>query len=338
MRSPDWLDVRQNEGVSMANYAIMRCKKLTGMGSVASALQHCYRERETPNADAERTPENHCSVSQSADEAMGKLRELLPEKRRKDAVLAVEYVMTASPEWWNEATPRQQAEFFARSEQWLENKYGKDRVVAAVVHRDEATPHRSAFVVPLTQDGRLSAKECIGGRSKMRDDQSTYAESVKKLGLERGIEGSRATHQTVQHYYESINRGTRSQVSISPEALEPRVLRKGIFTKDVEDQAAIAKRLSQAVNDGFAGTIAMASQSAQNAKRARDLQKTMDSQQKRLQSVTEPFKGLSREQMTHILTMAQTFQQQNHDREKQRQLEREQERQQRQKTDRGISR
>ncbi|EES0721218.1 plasmid recombination enzyme [Escherichia coli] len=303
MRSPDWLDVRQNEGVSMANYAIMRCKKLTGMGSVASALQHCYRERETPNADAERTPENYCSVSQSADEAMGKLRELLPEKRRKDAVLAVEYVMTASPEWWN-----------------------------------EATPHLSAFVVPLTQDGRLSAKEFIGGRSKMRDDQSTYAESVKKLGLERGIEGSRATHQTVQHYYESINRGTRSQVSISPEALEPRVLRKGIFTKDVEDQAAIAKRLSQAVNDGFAGTIAMASQSAQNAKRARDLQKTMDSQQKRLQSVTEPFKGLSREQMTHILTMAQTFQQQNHDREKQRQLEREQERQQRQKTDRGISR
>ncbi|EPC4303152.1 MobV family relaxase [Cronobacter sakazakii] len=322
----------------MANYAIMRCKKLTGMGSVASALQHCYRERETPNANAERTPENYCSVSQSADEAMGKLRELLPEKRRKDAVLAVEYVMTASPEWWNEATPRQQAEFFARSEQWLENKYGKDRVVAAVVHRDEATPHLSAFVVPLTQDGRLSAKEFIGGRSKMRDDQSTYAESVKKLGLERGIEGSRATHQTVQHYYESINRGTRSQVSISPEALEPRVLRKGIFTKDVEDQAAIAKRLSQAVNDGFAGTIAMASQSAQNAKRARDLQKTMDSQQKRLQSVTEPFKGLSREQMTHILTMAQTFQQQNHDREKQRQLEREQERQQRQKTDRGISR
>lgn len=332
------MDAGTRGGGSMANYAIMRCKKLTGMGSVASALQHCYRERETPNADADRTPENHCSVSQSADEAMGKLRELLPEKRRKDAVLAVEYVMTASPEWWNEATPRQQAEFFARSEQWLENKYGKDRVVAAVVHRDEATPHLSAFVVPLTQDGRLSAKEFIGGRSKMRDDQSTYAESVKKLGLERGIEGSRATHQTVQHYYESINRGTRSQVSISPEALEPRVLRKGIFTKDVEDQAAIAKRLSQAVNDGFAGTIAMASQSAQNAKRARDLQKTMDSQQKRLQSVTEPFKGLSREQMTHILTMAQTFQQQNHDREKQRQLEREQERQQRQKTDRGISR
>lgn len=338
MRSPDWLDVRQNEGVSMANYAIMRCKKLTGMGSVASALQHCYRERETPNADAERTPENHCSVSQSADEAMGKLRELLPEKRRKDAVLCVEYVMTASPEWWDKATPRQQIEFFARSERWLEEKYGKDRVISSVVHRDEATPHLSAFVVPLTKDGRLSAKEFIGGRAKMQNDQTTYAESVKMLGLERGIEGSRATHQTVQHYYESLNRGVRNQVSISPEALEPRVLRKGIFTKDVEDQAAIASRLSQAVNEGFAGTVAVASQSAQNAKRAKELQKTMEAQQKRLQSVTEPFKGLSKEQVTEILMMAQRFKQQNQEREKQQRVEREKQRQMRSRGMGGMER
>ncbi|EAQ7278034.1 plasmid recombination enzyme [Salmonella enterica] len=322
----------------MASFAIMRCKKLTGMGSVASALQHCYRERETPNADADRTPENHCSVSQSADEAMGKLRELLPEKRRKDAVLCVEYVMTASPEWWDKATPRQQIEFFARSERWLEEKYGKDRVISSVVHRDEATPHLSAFVVPLTKDGRLSAKEFIGGRAKMRNDQTTYAESVKMLGLERGIEGSRATHQTVQHYYESLNRGVRNQVSISPEALEPRVLRKGIFTKDVEDQAAIASRLSQAVNEGFAGTVAVASQSAQNAKRAKELQKTMEAQQKRLQSVTEPFKGLSKEQMTEILMMAQRFKQQNQEREKQQRVEREKQRQMRSRGMGGMER
>lgn len=83
----------------------------------------------------------------------------------------------------------------------------------------------------------------------------------------------------------------------------------------------------------------MASQSDQNAKRARELQKTMDAQQKRLQSVTEPFKGLSREQMTEILMMAQQFRQQNSDREKQRRLERGQEEcRQGHKTDRGMSR
>ena len=41
----------------------------------------------------------------------------------------------------------------------------------------------------------------------------------------------------------------------------------------------------------------------------------MDAQQKRLQSVTEPFRGLSREQMTEILMMAQRFKQQNQEKE-----------------------
>ncbi|MBM2574653.1 plasmid recombination protein, partial [Pseudomonas aeruginosa] len=181
----------------MAAYAIMRCKKLATMGSVAAALQHCYRERETPNADAERTPDNEHRAATSTDAAMGRLRELLPEKRRKDAVLAVEYVMTASPEWWAKATPQQQAAFFDQAQGWLAAKYGADRIVTASIHRDEATPHLSAFVVPLTQDGRLSAKEFIGGRDKMRADQTSFAEAVRDLGLERGIEGSRATHQRV---------------------------------------------------------------------------------------------------------------------------------------------
>ena len=107
--------------------------------------------------------------------------ELLPEKRRKDAVLAVEYVMTASPEWWKEATPRQQAEFFARSEQWLEKKCRKDRVVAAVV---PGRGHPALVSVRGAIDAGWTAvrEEFIGGRSKMREDQSTYAESVKKTG------------------------------------------------------------------------------------------------------------------------------------------------------------
>ncbi|MFO6295702.1 hypothetical protein ACLBWC_38135, partial [Pseudomonas aeruginosa] len=54
-------------------------------------------EREPPDADAERTPDNEHRADTSTDAAMGRLRELLPEKRRKDAGLAVEYVLRASP-------------------------------------------------------------------------------------------------------------------------------------------------------------------------------------------------------------------------------------------------
>ncbi|GDH54119.1 hypothetical protein BvCmsKKNP020_04543 [Escherichia coli] len=82
----------------------------------------------------------------------------------------------------------------------------------------------------------------------------------------------------------------------------------------------------------------MASQSAQNAKRARELQKTMDSQQKRLQGVTEPFKGLSREQMAEILMMAQRFKQQNQEKEKQQRVERGTQRQMRSRGMGGMER
>lgn len=189
----------------MPQIAIMRSEKLSSMGSVAGALQHCYRERETHNADANRTPENRHFAAKSVDEAMGKLRELLPEKRRKDAVLAVEYVLTASPEWWAKASKQEQDEFFKKSQEWLAEKYGVDRIITATIHRDETSPHLSAFVVPLTKDGRLSAKEFIGGRDLMSQDQTTFAKAVKHLGLERGVEGSKAKHTTIKSYYGRVN-------------------------------------------------------------------------------------------------------------------------------------
>jgi hypothetical protein len=120
-------------------YAIMRVKKLASMGAAAASMQHNFRERETPNADPSRTPENEHLAARSTDEAMGRLRELLPEKRRKDAVLAVEYVMTASPEWWKQASQAQQQVFFERSMGWLQAKYGAQNVVAATIQRDEKT-------------------------------------------------------------------------------------------------------------------------------------------------------------------------------------------------------
>ena len=76
----------------MAAYAIMRCKKLAKMGNVAASLKHAYRERETPNADASRTPDNEHRAASSTDEAMGRIRELLPDKRRKDALQARAHV------------------------------------------------------------------------------------------------------------------------------------------------------------------------------------------------------------------------------------------------------
>ena len=39
--------------------------------------------------------------------------------------------------------------------------------VSAVVHMDEKTPHMHLCFVPLTEDGRLCAKEIIGNKKKL---------------------------------------------------------------------------------------------------------------------------------------------------------------------------
>lgn len=319
-------------------FAIMRAKKLNGMGAVAASLQHCYRDRDTPNADAERTADNDHRAAQSTDEAMGKLRELLPEKRRKDAVLAVEYVMTASPEWWTKATSEQQADFFDQAHKWLADKYGADRIITATIHRDETSPHLSAFVVPLTADGRLSAKDFIGNRAKMTADQTSFAKAVQHLGLERGIERSKATHTSIKQHYAAIERGTKGEVTITPEAVQPRVLKKGFLTKEVESPNQIAERLTDAINKGHAGTVANAAVSAQNARRNRELQETMVGQRERIKALQEPFQGLSREQFKELVIAAAGMRRENEAAKAaklQRQKERRQERPDR---SRGFSR
>ena len=80
-------------------YAILRTAKLKSFGEIGGSLAHTFRERHTPNADPDLTPANeHAGASEAAD-ALAAIRERLPEKRRSDAVLCIEYFIGRSPEW-----------------------------------------------------------------------------------------------------------------------------------------------------------------------------------------------------------------------------------------------
>ena len=62
----------------------------------------------------------------------------------------------------------------------------------SVVHMDEKTPHMHLCFVPLTEDGRLSAKEIVGNKKKLTQWQDRFWEHmVKKYpDLERGESAS----------------------------------------------------------------------------------------------------------------------------------------------------
>ena len=81
---------------------------------------------------------------------------------------------------------------------FLEDEYGKENIVKLELHRDEKTPHFHVIVVPLTKDGRLSAKEVVGDRKKLKSFQDRYAAAMKPFGLERGEEESKNTHITTK--------------------------------------------------------------------------------------------------------------------------------------------
>lgn len=190
-------------GGGVMAYAILRTAKLKSFGEIGGSLSHNYRTRPTPNANPIRTPDNHHSASRP-DLVMDGIKNRLPEKTRKNAVLAIEYLITASPEWSGWQNKEKEQDFFKRSVEWLEQKHGKENVIATSIHRDETTPHLIAYVVPIDGRGKLNAREFLGGRSKLSKMQTDFHSKVKDLGLERGLEGSKAEHQTVKEFYAEL--------------------------------------------------------------------------------------------------------------------------------------
>ncbi len=101
---------------------------------------------------------------------------------------------------------------------WLRDTFGEENVVSCVLHMDEKTPHLHATVVPVvtgerkrksregekkyrTQAGpRLSADDVMG-RARLSTYQNTYAEAMREFGLQRGVVGSTAKHQSNGEYY-----------------------------------------------------------------------------------------------------------------------------------------
>jgi len=183
---------------------ILRTGKLKTIGNIASSLSHNYRTRPTPNADPSRTANNQHDLK-TAGQVLDGIKNRLPEKTRSNAVLCVEYLITMSPDWSGLGTDRE-ADFFKTSVEWLKQKHGAENVISTSIHRDETTPHLVAYVVPIDSQGKLNAREFLGGRAKLSKMQTDFHNEVKHLGLERGLEGSKAEHTTIREFYAEIQK------------------------------------------------------------------------------------------------------------------------------------
>lgn len=210
---------KTSDRMCFMSYAILRTEKLKTMGNIAASLSHNYRNRPTPNADPYRTVNNEHDLK-TAGQVMDGIKNRLPEKTRSNAVLCVEYLITASPDWAGWKDKKQEADFFKRSLEWLKQRHGAENVISTSIHRDETTPHLVAYVVPIDSQGKLNAREFLGGRAKLSKMQTDFHDQVKDLGLERGLEGSKAEHTTIKDFYAEIQKPDNEKYLIQKPSLK----------------------------------------------------------------------------------------------------------------------
>ena len=190
-------------------YAIMRHGKITSKAQAAQASAHNYRQYEVPNVDPLAPHPNIEFVNAGERDYWEVAEERIEDAgitiRRKDAVRCVEIILTASPEFFDRdangrAVDMSDSQWLKDTKAYLVETFGEKNLVGFQLQQDEKSPHVHAMVVPITADGRLSARD-VFNLGTLRGYQTGYAATMKAHGLERGVEHSQAEHQPMKRFY-----------------------------------------------------------------------------------------------------------------------------------------
>ena len=162
-------------------------------------------------------------------------------KPQKNSAAAVEFVLSASPEFFKTASQKDVVKYFDDLKKWVERRYGAKNLVHFAVHYDEETPHAHAITIPImqTEEGlKYSSGSFLGGRRGLTDMQtSVWKEVGEKYGLERGIEGSTARHTDQKEWIAEQRRQIQKEKEMV-KAREDAVRKK---EKEVAQREAILK-------------------------------------------------------------------------------------------------
>lgn len=290
-------------------FAILRTAKIKTRSELTRSLKHGFREQDTPNAAAELTPMNtHTGGSNTAEVLQDFDKRLETQSKiRKNAVLAVEYLVTASPEAINGKSRAEQDEYFKDALSWLEEKHGKENVIHAGVHRDEKSPHMYVFVVPIDDKGKLNCRHFLGGKkdvlSKMQDD---FQEKVgQHHGLERGVKGSKAKHQSIQNWYKQVNSPVKKlediEIDLKPQKVGKKILGVSL---SVETEEGVKQRVKSEFYSALERDVQAGKVVRSFASKNRQLTDTNKALSAKVEKIDQAKGGLTDQEVNQALTKA----------------------------------
>lgn len=252
------------DSITTPAYAVLRFAKLRNLGRVATASQHNTRTASTGLSHTTPPPDGPGVVL--LDGQMDALAAWHARadavglgKPRRDAVVAVEMVMSASPSWFASATPDERAEWTTRSMAYAREVFGPDNILQAVRHDDEETPHIHVIGIPLEQKQRaragrprkgregakrpaalswgLNANGILDNPDKMRDHQTAYAATIADLGIRRG----RPKRETMaQHKPPSVFRAELAEAVEEAQAKKQTARQRETSARSLADRQAAA--------------------------------------------------------------------------------------------------
>ena len=236
------------------SYAVIHMQKFK-MGGVRGIQNHNDRLKEShtnPDIDYEKSKLNKKLDNQPDDKTYynrirDRIKELdLPKAVRKDAVTMCGFICTSDKAFFEKLPQDQQEKFFQESYKFLKDRYGEKNIVAATVHYDETTPHMHYYMVPVTPDGRLSAKD-IFTPTELKRLQTEYHQHLRNAGfeLERGKSSDRK-HLSVQEFKHETIEKTKAELAKLQEVktyvkLDVEKGALGYSTKDVEELKTLAE-------------------------------------------------------------------------------------------------
>ena len=234
------------------NKAILRTGKIKSWKHLAKVGKHNYRLIPTSTVPGAMPPTDLVPGPTDLTQRVRAKHKELGVKHEKGKILAIEVLMTASPEWWAAADNWQKKEFFEQSVKSLRKKFGEG-VVSINVHIDESTPHIQAVVVPVYQDikskpgpkpttpegiakrareeaaapkvWRISYDRILGGhREVLARYQTEYHSYVKHLGLSRGEDtvGQGIKHTTLKDYAKRLEAEKERLAALNKEIFDAR--------------------------------------------------------------------------------------------------------------------
>lgn len=208
------------------SFAILRTKKIKDATAVTLAEKHNLRKRYSKNVDPSKSHLNRILYDefniQSGERNLSQcLTEYYKKKKvsqKKNSVQVMEFVLTASPEFFKKASPEKISAWVDHQMEFARKKFG-DQIKFVVLHMDETSPHLHVMI-STEQKSIKKYKNRYGETHKetwslnvkrydrgfLIDLQTEYAEHNSKFGLSRGMKNSNAVHQTLKEFYRKIEK------------------------------------------------------------------------------------------------------------------------------------